>query len=202
MCKHDVRRLDVAVYYLLGVHILHSIKQLSSYLMYHLFSHLAAFHSRLKRLAVHIFHDDTLAKVAHWLHAYSAADVGMIELQSYLKLLHQRLTIHWRITKIRLQAFQHIALAISHGCEHTRMARLRHIALADIGESVVGSCYVKIRFAIYVYHISRSRAVFTVIHNLSKLSFSLSKVRHCVLPQRVVYVRHYALYTAGTAAVP
>ena len=141
MCKHDVRRLDVAVYYLLGVHILHSIKQLSSYLMYHLFSHLAAFHSRLKRLAVHIFHDNAVAQFAHWLHAYSAADVGMIELQSYLKLLHQRLTIHRRITKIRLQAFQYITLAISHGCEHTCMARLRHIALADNRKKLTAAIY-------------------------------------------------------------
>lgn len=109
--------------------------------MYHLFSHLAAFHSRLKRLAVHIFHDYTLAKVAHWLHAYGAADVGMIELQSYFKLLHQCLTIHWRITKIRLQAFQNITLAISHGCKHTCMARLRHIALADNRKELTAAIY-------------------------------------------------------------
>ena len=124
MGEHYVRRLDVAVYNTLGVHILHSIEQLAGYLYNHVFGEFATCYSRLKRLAVDIFHYDALAKVAHLLHAYGAADVGMVELQAYLKLLHQRLTIHGRVSEVGLKAFQNVALAVSHSCEQTCMARL------------------------------------------------------------------------------
>lgn len=35
-------------------------------------------------VAVYIFHDDALAKLFYRLHAYDAADVGMVELQAVL----------------------------------------------------------------------------------------------------------------------
>ena len=168
--QHYVGGLDVAMDGLLGVHIFHSVEQLVGYLACLLLSHVAAFYSRFKRLAVHIFHDYAFAQFAHRLHAYSAADVGMVELQPYLEFLKKCLMINRCVKKVRLQAFQHVALAISYGCEKTGEARPRHIALADISKATVGSRYYKIRFVVYVFHISRSGSVFIVTHNQFKLS--------------------------------
>lgn len=45
------------------------------------------------------------------------ADIGMLQLQTYLKLLGQCLTVNRRVEKVVLEAFQHVALAVSRGRE-------------------------------------------------------------------------------------
>ena len=137
MGHHDVRRLYVAMNGLLGVHILHRVKQLGGNLARLFFCKRSACDGCLKILAVYIFHDDALAKFFYRLHAYGATDVGMIELQAYFKLLHERLTIYGREGEVGLQTLQHIALAVSHGREQARKTRLRDIYFANVRKAAV-----------------------------------------------------------------
>ena len=58
----------------------------------------------------------------------------MVELQPYLEFLKKCLMINRCVKKVRLQAFQHVALAVSCGCEDAGVPRDGDVALAEVAE--------------------------------------------------------------------
>ena len=156
---------------LLGVHIFHGVEQLGGYLAHLILRHIAAFDSRFERLAVHILHHYAVAQFAHRIHAYGAADVGMVELQPYLELLHERLTIYRGVGEVGLQAFQHIALAVTNGRENAVKARFRYVSLAYVRESAVMTRRIEVALVTYIRHESRCRLFILIIHCRMSLIF-------------------------------
>ena len=135
MGHHDVGRLQVAVRDLLAVHIVQGVHRLRGYPERKVGREPLLREERLQRVAVHLFHHDGSAHAGELLHGQRAADIGMLQQQADLKLLHYRLLIYGGEQVVRLQAFQHIALAIPRGGEKTRRARLGDIILLDVAKA-------------------------------------------------------------------
>lgn len=77
----------------------------------------------LQRVAVDILHDNGLPQFGHLFPTDGAADVGMVELNAYLKLLAQGHSVDGGQLKVGLEQFQHIAFAVALG--HVETGRPR-----------------------------------------------------------------------------
>ena len=122
MGHHDVGGLQVAMDNLLVVHVFQGVHQLLGYLVRHLCRQQLLLYKVLQRVSIYVFHHDGSSQVFYLFQAYCMADIGMLQLQTYLKLLGQSLTVNRRVEKVVLEAFQHVALAVSRSREDAGVA--------------------------------------------------------------------------------
>ena len=111
VCHHDIAGLEVAMEYLLAVHISQGVGELRHKLPCEVFGQFPFLHKLLERSAVDIFHNDGGSHIGHRLHAYRVADVRMVELYANLKFLVEHQPVGRSHEKVGLETFQHVALA-------------------------------------------------------------------------------------------
>lgn len=125
---------QVAMNHLLVVHVFQGVHQFVGYLVRHFRREQLLVYQILQRVAIYVFHHDGSAQVLHFFHAYGMADVGVLQLQTYLEFLGQCLSVDGRIEEVVLRAFQYVALAVSCGCEDAGVPRDGDVALAEVAE--------------------------------------------------------------------
>lgn len=85
--------------------------------------HVAVTDGILQSEAVDVFEDDGIAVSGDFLKAYGMADVRVVKLQSYFKLLTQCVYVGRHKLKLWFEALEHVAFAVACGTEKVGISR-------------------------------------------------------------------------------